>query len=158
MREIASRYIGLRGRLDNRLDFNVQPHHSSARSQTSSSDKTCWETHCPRIKQSTSTGNSAHIRGCLESYTDSLTFETHLVQGLAPEIIPSAFKEDLPIDSFDNIHEYPVATATHKAVEVYERLVVRCCVSNLGVYIDGSLLLWLVDQRSGQSAGSRNSR
>lgn len=27
--------------------------------------------------------------------------------------------------SFADIHEYPVATATHKAVEVYERLVVR---------------------------------
>ncbi|KAK1231192.1 hypothetical protein PQX77_005718 [Marasmius sp. AFHP31] len=43
--------------------------------------------------------------------------------GLAPEIIPSTFKEDLGIDSFQNVHEYPVATATHKAVEVYERLV-----------------------------------
>ena len=28
------------------------------------------------------------------------------------------------MSSFANIHEYPVATATHKAVEVYERLVV----------------------------------
>ena len=28
------------------------------------------------------------------------------------------------MSSFDQIHEYPVATATHKAVEVYERLVV----------------------------------
>ncbi|KAJ7165473.1 inosine triphosphate pyrophosphatase-like protein [Mycena crocata] len=30
---------------------------------------------------------------------------------------------DLSIGSFANIHEYPVATATHKAIEVYERLV-----------------------------------
>ncbi|KAI9431109.1 Maf/Ham1 [Lactarius indigo] len=30
---------------------------------------------------------------------------------------------DLSPLSFENIHEYPVATATHKAVEVYERLV-----------------------------------
>ncbi|KAF8261357.1 Maf/Ham1 [Lactarius quietus] len=36
--------------------------------------------------------------------------------GLAPEV-------DLGPSSFENIHEYPVATATHKAVEVYERLV-----------------------------------
>lgn len=43
--------------------------------------------------------------------------------GFEPEIIPSTFKEDLPVSSFDGIHEYPVATATHKAVEVYERLV-----------------------------------
>ncbi|KAF8222430.1 Maf/Ham1 [Tricholoma matsutake] len=43
--------------------------------------------------------------------------------GLAPEIVPSTFSEDLPIDSFEDVHEYPVATATHKAVEVYERLV-----------------------------------
>lgn len=47
------------------------------------------------------------------------------MQGLAPEIVPSTFSEDLPIDSFEDVHEYPVATATHKAVEVYERLVVR---------------------------------
>ncbi|KAJ6487294.1 inosine triphosphate pyrophosphatase-like protein [Mycena vulgaris] len=45
------------------------------------------------------------------------------VFGIAPEIIPSTFKEDLPVSSFDDIHEYPVATATHKAVEVYKRLV-----------------------------------
>ncbi|KAH7911533.1 Maf Ham1 [Hygrophoropsis aurantiaca] len=43
--------------------------------------------------------------------------------GLAPEIIPSTFEENLPVSSFEDIHEYPVATATHKAVEVYERLV-----------------------------------
>ncbi|KAJ7250889.1 inosine triphosphate pyrophosphatase-like protein [Mycena haematopus] len=45
------------------------------------------------------------------------------VFGIAPEIIPSTFEENLPVSSFDNIYEYPVATATHKAVEVYERLV-----------------------------------
>ncbi|KAI0294869.1 Maf/Ham1 [Multifurca ochricompacta] len=43
--------------------------------------------------------------------------------GLAPEVIPSNFPEDLSALSFDDIHEYPVATATQKAVEVYERLV-----------------------------------
>ncbi|KAG8213458.1 hypothetical protein J3R82DRAFT_11975 [Butyriboletus roseoflavus] len=43
--------------------------------------------------------------------------------GLAPEIVPSTFTEDLPLSSFDQIHEYPVATATTKAVEVYTRLV-----------------------------------
>lgn len=43
--------------------------------------------------------------------------------GLAPEIVPSTFEEDLPASSFEDIHEYPVATATHKAVEVYEKLV-----------------------------------
>ncbi|KAI0050504.1 Maf/Ham1 [Auriscalpium vulgare] len=43
--------------------------------------------------------------------------------GLAPEIVPSTFEEDLNPMSFEDIHEYPVATATHKAVEVYERLV-----------------------------------
>jgi len=48
-----------------------------------------------------------------------------LAQGLAPEIVPSVFTEDLNPASFEDIHEYPVATATHKAVEVYERLVVR---------------------------------
>ena len=46
-------------------------------------------------------------------------------QGIAPDIVPSTFEEDLDPTSFENIHEYPVATATHKAVEVYERLVVR---------------------------------
>ncbi|KAG5652182.1 hypothetical protein H0H81_005981 [Sphagnurus paluster] len=43
--------------------------------------------------------------------------------GLVPDIVPSTFAEDLPPDEFTDIHEYPVATATHKAVEVYERLV-----------------------------------
>ncbi|KAF8557114.1 Maf/Ham1 [Imleria badia] len=43
--------------------------------------------------------------------------------GLEPEIVPSTFAEDLPLSSFEQIHEYPVATAMHKAVEVYERLV-----------------------------------
>lgn len=38
--------------------------------------------------------------------------------------MPSKFKEDLPISSFEDIHEYPVSTATYKAVDVYERLVV----------------------------------
>ena len=46
-------------------------------------------------------------------------------QGLAPEIVPSTFEETLPFGGFQDPHEYPVATATHKAVEVYERLVVR---------------------------------
>ncbi|GBE90088.1 Maf-like protein [Sparassis crispa] len=43
--------------------------------------------------------------------------------GLSPEIVPSTFDETLPVSSFGDVHEYPVATATHKAVEVYERLV-----------------------------------
>jgi len=43
--------------------------------------------------------------------------------GLAPEVVPSTFTEDLSATSFEDVHEYPVATATHKAVEVYERLV-----------------------------------
>ncbi|KAI6016750.1 Maf Ham1 [Pisolithus marmoratus] len=43
--------------------------------------------------------------------------------GLDPEVIPSTFQENLPLSSFENIHEYPVATATQKAVEVYKRLV-----------------------------------
>lgn len=41
------------------------------------------------------------------------------------EVVPSTFEEDLNPHEFEDIHEYPVATATHKAVEVYERLVVR---------------------------------
>jgi len=45
------------------------------------------------------------------------------VFGITPDIIPSTFEEDLSVSSFENIYEYPVATATHKAVEVYERLV-----------------------------------
>ncbi|KIK90723.1 hypothetical protein PAXRUDRAFT_831462 [Paxillus rubicundulus Ve08.2h10] len=43
--------------------------------------------------------------------------------GLEPEIVPSTFAENLPLSSFEQIHEYPVATATHKAVQVYEKLV-----------------------------------
>jgi len=44
--------------------------------------------------------------------------------GLEPEIVPSTFAENLPFSSFEQIHEYPVATATHKAVQVYESLVI----------------------------------
>jgi len=43
--------------------------------------------------------------------------------GLNPEVIPSTFVENLSKDDFPNIYEYPVSTATEKAVEVYERLV-----------------------------------
>ncbi|EAU85097.1 hypothetical protein CC1G_08070 [Coprinopsis cinerea okayama7 len=44
--------------------------------------------------------------------------------GLEPDIVPSTFQENLPISGYAHqIHEYPVATATHKAIEVYERLV-----------------------------------
>ena len=39
--------------------------------------------------------------------------------------MPSTFAEDLSPTEFEDIHEYPVATATHKAVEVYERLVAQ---------------------------------
>lgn len=46
------------------------------------------------------------------------------IQGLEPEIVPSKFEETLPYGGFSDLHEYPVATATYKAVEVYERLVV----------------------------------
>ena len=45
--------------------------------------------------------------------------------GLHPEVVPSQFKEDLPKSEFagDGAFEYPVHTASHKATEVYERLV-----------------------------------
>ncbi|KAG6826144.1 hypothetical protein H0H92_000980 [Tricholoma furcatifolium] len=43
--------------------------------------------------------------------------------GLAPDIVPSTFEENLSTSDFEDIHEYPVSTATHKAIEVYERLV-----------------------------------
>ncbi|KAF8338587.1 Maf/Ham1 [Amanita rubescens] len=43
--------------------------------------------------------------------------------GLQPDIVPSTFEENLPLSEFEDIHEYPVATALHKAVEVYERMV-----------------------------------
>ncbi|TDL25548.1 Maf/Ham1 [Rickenella mellea] len=43
--------------------------------------------------------------------------------GVVPEVVPSTFDESLPHSSFQDVHEYPVATATQKAVEVYERLV-----------------------------------
>jgi septum formation protein len=45
-------------------------------------------------------------------------------QGIAPDIVPSTFEEDLDFYQFSQAHEYPVATATHKAVQVYEKLVV----------------------------------
>lgn len=45
--------------------------------------------------------------------------------------MPSTFEEDLDISEFPEVHEYPVATATHKAIQVYEKLVVsRLAVSS----------------------------
>ena len=55
----------------------------------------------------------------------SLLYFTVTFQGLNPEVVPSKFDETLPHGSFEDVHEYPVATATQKAVEVYQRLVVR---------------------------------
>jgi len=43
--------------------------------------------------------------------------------GIAPDIVSSTFEEDLDISEFPEVHEYPVATATHKAIQVYEKLV-----------------------------------
>ncbi|KAG8864790.1 hypothetical protein FRB96_003376 [Tulasnella sp. 330] len=45
--------------------------------------------------------------------------------GLNPEIVPSTFSETLPHSEFPNVYEYPVSTASEKAVEVYERLVLQ---------------------------------
>ena len=50
------------------------------------------------------------------------------MKGLVPEVVPSTFEETLPHNSFEDLHEYPVATATQKAVEVYKRLVVRLLI------------------------------
>jgi len=43
--------------------------------------------------------------------------------GIAPDIVPSTFEENLDISEFPEVHEYPVATATYKAIQVYEKLV-----------------------------------
>ena len=45
--------------------------------------------------------------------------------GMHPEVVPSTFAEDLDKAGFggERALEYPVETATHKAIEVYERLV-----------------------------------
>ncbi|KAI0711849.1 Maf/Ham1 [Cerioporus squamosus] len=40
-------------------------------------------------------------------------------------IVPSTFEETLPFGRFSDPHEYPVATVTQKAVEVYERMVTQ---------------------------------
>ena len=37
-----------------------------------------------------------------------------MLQGLDPEVVPSIFEENLDPLSYDNIYEYPVATATEK--------------------------------------------
>lgn len=44
--------------------------------------------------------------------------------GLAVEVIPSTFAEDLPHGDYaEDLAQYPVATATEKALEVYKRLI-----------------------------------
>jgi septum formation protein len=50
--------------------------------------------------------------------------------------VPSHFAEDLPIHAFPDAHEYPVSTATQKAVEVYERLIVRVHRGYHGGFLD----------------------
>ncbi|KAF8690078.1 hypothetical protein AX14_003128 [Amanita brunnescens Koide BX004] len=42
---------------------------------------------------------------------------------LQPDVVPSTFEENLSLSEFEDIQEYPVLTAMHKAVEVYERMV-----------------------------------
>lgn len=37
-----------------------------------------------------------------------------LVQGLAPETVQSAFKENLQFSSCADLHDYPVSTETHR--------------------------------------------
>ena len=50
--------------------------------------------------------------------------------------MPSTFEENLSISEFPEIHEYPVATATHKAIQVYEKLVVsRLAVSSMLIFL-----------------------
>ncbi|KAM0750728.1 Maf-like protein [Meredithblackwellia eburnea MCA 4105] len=43
--------------------------------------------------------------------------------GLSPEVVPSTFPEELSHGDYDDAGQYAVATATAKAVEVYEKLV-----------------------------------
>jgi septum formation protein len=57
-------------------------------------------------------------------------------QGLTPEVVPSTFAENLPLSSFEDIHEYPVSTATQKAVEVYQRLVVCSLPSVIRIFFN----------------------
>ena len=66
----------------------------------------------------------------VESGALSLLLTSHVfTQWLAPDIVPSTFGEGgPPVESFEDVHEYPVAIATHKAVDVYERLVVSMVV------------------------------
>lgn len=55
--------------------------------------------------------------------------------GLTPDIVPSTFPEDLSPEDFGEIHEYPVATASQKAIEVYERLVVRWSLLSISLFL-----------------------
>lgn len=66
------------------------------------------------------------VNPCTFSYLSQVTLPS---QGLNLETIPSTFDEDLDYGSFDSPYEYPVATATEKAMEVYERLVVSTLTS-----------------------------
>jgi hypothetical protein len=89
--------------------------------------QTCRKARRPCLGQSKAQGDPSNL--CMLHGSTRKGYRClniiRFAQGLAPEVVPSSFPENLSPADFENIHEYPVATATHKAVEVYERLVVR---------------------------------
>ena len=91
----------------------------SKRPASRNSRENVWSWHRPVLDDERSSVHSFVL-------SDSLEFHrSQIIQGLEPEIVPSNFEENLPLSSFQDIHEYPVSTATYKAVDVYERLVVN---------------------------------
>lgn len=83
-----------------------------------------------RVCESKKKGNIGDIRTTTHPY-DRCPSLSPSAQGLDPEIVPSTFEENLPLSQFEDLHEYPVATANFKAVEVYRGLVVCSVVPQI---------------------------
>ena len=61
----------------------------------------------------------AHRKFLSPCYRISISFAlASSVQEISPDIVLSTLEENPSIHDFPEVHEYPVATATHKAVEV----------------------------------------
>lgn len=90
-------------------------------SQRALGSDTQRKTSSARFCESKEKGNTGNL--CMTPHPTTPIFLTSW-QGLNPEIVPSTFEENLELSQFKDLHEYPVATANFKAVEVYRRLVV----------------------------------
>ena len=102
---------------------------SPARPIRSYHQKTQKQAYCACLKQPKKKGSHPHRRASLPDR--SVLDSSWQLRAYNRMLVPSTFEENLSLSEFEDIHEYPVSTAMHKAVEIYERMVV-CLHHQLG--------------------------